>query len=715
MTGNQSARTVHQRSRLAVVALCTLATVSLSGQTGPTFRAGANYVRVDMYATKDGASIEDLKAEEVEVLEDGVVQKIEAFEHVKVAPAGPQELRAEPTSVTQSRDMAGDPRARVFVIFLDTYHTRIEGSANMRLPLVRFLDRVLGQDDMVAIMTPEMAASDIALGRKTTVISNIMQTQWTWGRRNRLVADNDPKEDLYEACYGGPQGSPSSTSSPTSSLLSRVEESRRTESIAAKMKARRREKMTLDALEDLIVHLNGIREERKAVLTVTEGWQLFTPDRDLAKTDERYAVQPGDVLGRPPVPRPSDAYTTSGSSRIECEADKTALALLDHSFRLREITETANRGNVTFYPVYARGLVPFDSDIGPAPPPTLQQDAANLRVRHDSLRFLADMTDGTSVINTNNIEGALKRITDDLSSYYLFGYYSTNGKLDGRFRNITVRVNRPGAKVRARRGYRGRTAEEVLSGSSESRGDTAVTSAMSTVAGINNRAQFRIRSATWSRPRSDSTAPDSAVPGGAFWLVGELDYRLRKELAWTAGAVAELTVVGADGTQVMTREITIGANQGAFTLQVPESGGLQPGEYAVRVRLRPEANGDLALSDLARVIVGPPTAIGEAVLWRRGPTTGPQYLRTADPRFSRSDRIRLELATAAAGPATARLLDRVGKPIQVPLQVSARPDPSGGFSWVVVDGTLSPLAAGDYAIEVTQGDAKQVTAFRIVS
>jgi VWFA-related protein len=416
-----------------------------------------------MYATRDGQPIEDLKPEEVEVLEDGVVQKVEAFEHVKVAPAGSQELRAEPDSVTRSREMAGDPRARVFVIFLDTYHTRIEGSANMRLPLIRFLDRVLGPDDMVALMTPEMSASDIALGRKTTVISNIMQAEWMWGRRNR-VADQDPKEQLYEACYG--------------------EASLNRDSPAAKMRDRRREKLTLDALEDLIVHLDGIREERKAVLTVTEGWRLFTPDRSLAEVPPSQQVQPGDVLGRPPVPRPGDAFMANGANRVECQADRNALALLDHTFRLREISETANRSNVTFYPVYAPGLAVFDSDIGPERPPTLQDDRANLNARHDSLRFLADMTDGSSVINTNNIDAALKRITDDLSSYYLLGYYSTNSKLDGRFRNITVRVKRPGARVRARRGYRGRTAEDVLSGgSSESRGDAALSGAMSAVAG----------------------------------------------------------------------------------------------------------------------------------------------------------------------------------------------------------------------------------------
>ncbi len=169
--------------------------VVLRAQDQPTFRTGANYVRVDMYATVDGKSVEDLTAEEVDVLEDGVAQKLEAFEHVRVRPAGAQETRREPTTIEQSRQMAAEARARIFVIFLDTYHTSIEGSSNMRLPLIKFLDRLLGPDDMVALMTPEMGASEITLGRKTTVISNIMQTQWMWGRKGRLT-DDDPREQI---------------------------------------------------------------------------------------------------------------------------------------------------------------------------------------------------------------------------------------------------------------------------------------------------------------------------------------------------------------------------------------------------------------------------------------------------------------------------------------------------------------------------------------
>jgi VWFA-related protein len=665
-----------------------LAAVVLQAQDQPTFRTGANYVRVDMYASLDGKSVDDLTAEEVEVLEDNLPQKLEAFEHVQVRPAEPQEARREPNTVEQSRQMAAEARARVFVIFLDTYHTTIEGSANMRLPLIKFLDRLVGPDDLVALMTPEMGASEITLGRKTTAISNIMQAQWMWGRHGR-IADNDPKEDLYESCYGV-------VNSAT----------------AKEMKARRREKLALDALSDLMVHLGGIREERKALVVVTEGWQLFRPNANLTAGDDGLTrVRPEDVLRRTPRPQPADKGTTTGSTndRAECEGDRVALSSLDHTQRLREITDDANRGNVTFYPVYARGLVAFDAPIGPDKPPSLIEDSANLRVKQDGLRFLADNTDGTAIVNTNNVDGALQRIVGDLSSYYLFGYYSSNTKLDGRFRNITVRVKRSGVKIRARRGYRGRTADELISGAAGTPAtgpSNSLTAALTPVAGFNARSQFRIRTSSWARP--DKERP------GAFWVIGELDYRTRRELAWTATAKAEVVVLAADGSQVMSTTLDVRTEDGPFGFEVPDSGGLPPGEYAVRVKLTSAANSGLTLSDTARVVLNGGMTLGEAVLWRRGPTTGLQHRRTADPRFQRSDRLRLEHATSQQGAATARILDRNGNPLNVPVQVGERQDPSGAFRWIVIDAALAPFAPGDYAIEVTQGSAKQVTGFRIV-
>jgi hypothetical protein len=76
-----------------------------------------------------------------------------------------------------------------------------------------------------------------------------------------------------------------------------------------------------------------------------------------------------------------------------------------------------------------------------------------MAARHGGLRELAGGTDGAVVLNTNDVKSGVARMMGDLGSYYLMSYYSTNTKLDGRFRRITVRVKRPGLQVRARPGY----------------------------------------------------------------------------------------------------------------------------------------------------------------------------------------------------------------------------------------------------------------------
>ena len=49
--------------------------------------------------------------------------------------------------------------------------------------------------------------------------------------------------------------------------------------LARELIARKRERATLEALEDLVRYLRTIREERKAILTVTEGWLLYGENR----------------------------------------------------------------------------------------------------------------------------------------------------------------------------------------------------------------------------------------------------------------------------------------------------------------------------------------------------------------------------------------------------------------------------------------------------
>lgn len=639
------------RSGVLAAAVACVFAVAGAAQSPP-----ASTLRVDLFAVRDGGSVDDLRQDELQLLEDGVPQTIDSFEHVLVAP--------------------GSPRSRVFVVFVDTYHTTIEDEPAARLPLVRLLDRLLDRDDLVGLMSPELAAADLTFRHKAEVLSDLMQADWAWARRGRRNAPGS-KEALYDQCFDSTRASDRAR--------------------AIEMKARWREETTLDALDDLVAHLGPLREERKAVLTISDGWQLFTTSRTLGEPDDdkgsrsdrlRRFGDRGSVQGSPATP----------VMRVECEADRRRLALVDNSQHLRDLTETANRANVSFYALYApEATVPVQGVSRAVP------EAEHAAARQDSLRLLADGTDGLAVLKRTAVDDALPRIAADGSSYYLVTYRSSNPKLDGRFRTLSARVSRPGVKVRTRRGYRGLTTDDLLS-ARRSPG-TVRTAAAIPARSPDGQRPFRIRTSSWMAPA-----------GGTFWIVGELDYRTRQELDWTAGATADVTVLAADGTELLSQTLTVKPSDGAFAVRVPERGAVQAGEYAVQVQLRPDANDSVVLLDTARVVMRAPSGddLGTPVVWRRGPSTGPRHLQTADTRFSRSERIRLELATTVPGTAAARLLDRAGQPLQVPVQVSARPDDSGEFRWIVADAVLAPLAPGQYAIEVTLGALKQTLEMTLV-
>jgi VWFA-related protein len=69
---------------------------------------------------------------------------------------------------------------------------------------------------------------------------------------------------------------------------------------------------------------------------------------------------------------------------------------------------------------------------------------------------LAELTEGTGgflIRDSNDLNGALKRIGSEMGNYYVVSYLPTRQEADGRFRAITVRVKRNGAIVRTRGGY----------------------------------------------------------------------------------------------------------------------------------------------------------------------------------------------------------------------------------------------------------------------
>ena len=281
---------------------------------------------------------------------------------------------------------------------------------------------------------------------------------------------------------------------------------------------RRREKKVIDALTDLTIHLRGVREDRKAVIAITGGWVLFRENKDL-NTDP--------TTGMPkPIPVPQTGITTDGKittdtsvenlgySKSQCERDRFWLSTIDDRRDLYALFDLANRNNVSFYPINPMGLEasnrPIDQPdrLVARPDGTLldpqsvqtkgEQDAIAPRLatpsslaeaRSENLRELAENTDGIAVVDTNDLDRGMKRIAADLSSYYLLGYASTNAKLDGKFRKITVRVKRAGVDVRARRGYRAPTQKEVEEG--------AMAEAPATPGSAPGRRRSRRRSMAW--------------------------------------------------------------------------------------------------------------------------------------------------------------------------------------------------------------------------
>src|SRR5439155_4609508 len=147
------------------------------------------------------------------------------------------------------------------------------------------------------------------------------------------------------------------------------------------------------------------------------------------------------------------------------------------------------------------------------------------------LRTLAENTDGLAIVNSNDLAGGFKRVVDDLSSYYLLGYYST-GKLDGKFHSISVRVKRPGVQVRARRGYLAATTTEMTASAraaalpAVANAETmAVQTALGSLAELQREAPLRVHVAAGWQPLVLSPSKDELDRGArasaAFWIIAE--------------------------------------------------------------------------------------------------------------------------------------------------------------------------------------------------
>ncbi|MCX6550111.1 MAG: VWA domain-containing protein [Acidobacteria bacterium] len=255
----------------------------------PVFRAGVKLVRVDLTVTGKGDKpVADMKAEDFDVTEDGVPQKVEQIQYLQLdgnRPVG-DETSLEIRSQEQAEAEAARDDVRVFAIFLDDYH--VDKVPQITIPIRRGLTMFINQlwpSDLVVIMDPLTPLSALRFTRSKDDLLRIVNS------------------------FEGRQGEVF----PIKSVLEEAQ-------LARGDVRRVRAEVTLSALAALTMKLGGLKEGRKSIIFVSQGPPTYTGSRDgnlqdrmrditQAASRGNVTIYPVDPRGLSMEPRLGDAAT----------------------------------------------------------------------------------------------------------------------------------------------------------------------------------------------------------------------------------------------------------------------------------------------------------------------------------------------------------------------------------------------------------------------
>jgi VWFA-related protein len=386
------------RTITSLVLLSALLQSPTQPQPPVTFKVEVNYVEIDASVTDaQGNFVRNLTRDDFQIVEDGKPQSLTVFSMVDIPVTRPDPPLYSRTVIPPDVVSNRTPfEGRVFVLVLDDLNTRFTRTARARAAARQFVERYVAANDIVAVVNTSgygKAMQDFTSNRALAVKA----IDASMGNK----AESAMSAQLQDYYSNAQVPGAASTMNASYNEMMRYTNARN----------------TLDTLRGIADFMAGMRGRRKAVVFFSEGLNY-----DLV-----------DAI--------NNRYTT------------------DVQHEMQALLAAATRANVSFYTVDPRGVASGMEDgieIGSLPADnsiSTTQLMNEMRIEHDSLRTIADETGGFAVLNQNDFRNAFSRILEDNSSYYVLGYYPTNDKRDGRFRNVQVRVLKPGLKVRARRGY----------------------------------------------------------------------------------------------------------------------------------------------------------------------------------------------------------------------------------------------------------------------
>ncbi len=136
---------------------------------------------------------------------------------------------------------------------------------------------------------------------------------------------------------------------------------------------------------------------------------------------------------------------------------------IENEASLRQAINAAVRADLAIYSVDTRGLQAV-TPMGDASTGSLRGQGAynggslmnNMNQNFASQEVMATLsidTGGKAFFDSNDFAPAFAQVQKDTSEYYAIGFRSTNMARDGKYRKLTIKIDRPGIKLEYRPGY----------------------------------------------------------------------------------------------------------------------------------------------------------------------------------------------------------------------------------------------------------------------